>query len=159
MALRQAYAPAYPELDPFLYSAVGDEVDGVPLSVLSALARLGLDPRDEAIRLSHLTKDAAIDQLARLIAQLPERCWPMSEVQPIASRLIDLLPRGAVRSKPDKAPRVAKRKTRSPAPIFLIYAALAGAALISIISHGGLFSDGQGPSPAAPQTDAKPSPD
>ena len=47
----------------------------MPLSVLSALSRLGLDPRDEAARLAHLTKEAAADQLARMIARLYERRW------------------------------------------------------------------------------------
>jgi hypothetical protein len=57
-----------PEFDSFLFAAVGEERDGIPLSVLSALSRLGLDPRDEAARLSHLTKEAAADQLARMLA-------------------------------------------------------------------------------------------
>lgn len=52
MRLRRAYAPVMPELDSFLFASVGEEVNGVPLSVLSALTRLGFDPRDEAARLS-----------------------------------------------------------------------------------------------------------
>jgi hypothetical protein len=63
MTLCRAYAPMFPEFDAFLFASVGEEVDGVPLSVLSALSRLGLDPRDEAARLAHLTKEAAADQL------------------------------------------------------------------------------------------------
>ena len=56
MPLRRAFAPMLPEFDSFLFAAVGEERDGIPLSVLSALSRLGLDPRDEAARLSRLTK-------------------------------------------------------------------------------------------------------
>jgi len=41
--------------------------------VLSALARLELDPWDEAARLAHLTREAAADQLARMIARLSDR--------------------------------------------------------------------------------------
>jgi hypothetical protein len=62
--LRVAYAPLRPEFDHFLFAPVGEEVDGVPLSVLSALSRLGLDPREEAARLSHLTEEAAADQFS-----------------------------------------------------------------------------------------------
>ncbi len=62
MTLPRAYAPMLPEFDAFLFASVGEEVDGIPLSVLSALARLGLDPRDEAVRLAHLTREAAADQ-------------------------------------------------------------------------------------------------
>jgi hypothetical protein len=63
MPLRRAYAPVHPEFDRFLFASVGEEVEGAPLSVLSALSRLDLDPRDEAARLSHLTKEAAAEQL------------------------------------------------------------------------------------------------
>jgi hypothetical protein len=59
MPLRVAYAPIRPEFNPFLFALVGEEVDGVPLSVLSALSRLGLDPRDEAARLSHLADEGS----------------------------------------------------------------------------------------------------
>ncbi len=75
MTLRRAYAPLLPEFDGFLFASVGEEADGVPLSVLSALSQLGLDPRDESARLAHLTKEAAADQLARMIARLSDRRW------------------------------------------------------------------------------------
>ena len=100
MSLRHAYAPMVPEFDPFLFATVGEEVDGVPLSVLSALTRLGLDPRDEAARLSRLTKEAAADQLARMIARLSSR-WTLSEARRIAAPLIERLPTSTTTSKPD----------------------------------------------------------
>ena len=85
MSLRHAYAPMFPEFDSFLFASVGEEVDGVPLSVLSALSRLDLDPRHEAARLSHLTKETAADQLARMIAGLSDRRWTLSEARGIAA--------------------------------------------------------------------------
>src|ERR1700724_4531430 len=100
VSLRHAYAPVLPEFDPFLFASVGEEIDGVPLSVLSALTRLDLDPRDEAARLSHLTKEAAADQLARMIARLSDRRWTLSEARRIAGRLIERLPSTTAR-KPD----------------------------------------------------------
>src|SRR5437763_17029388 len=92
MSLRHAYAPMFPEFDSFLFAPVGEEVDGVPLSVLSALSRLDLDPRVEAARLSHLTKETAADQLASMIARLSDRRWSLSQVREIAGRLIERLP-------------------------------------------------------------------
>jgi hypothetical protein len=83
MVLRTAYAPVLPEMDLFLFADVGKEVDGIPLSVLSALARLGVDPRDEAARLSRLTSKAAASQLARLFARLPDRPWTPPEIRRI----------------------------------------------------------------------------
>src|SRR5260221_8858205 len=92
MTLRRAHAPMLPEFDAFLFATVGEEVDGVPLSVLSALARLGLDPRDEAVRLAHLTREAAAEQLARMIARLNDKRWNASEAWRIASGLVERLP-------------------------------------------------------------------
>lgn len=52
--LRASLRPLRPDLDKFLFAEVGDETDGNPLSVISALTRLGLDPWEEAGRLSSL---------------------------------------------------------------------------------------------------------
>jgi len=136
MALRRAYAPLLPELDPFLFAAVGEEVDGIPLSVLSALSRLDLDPRDEAARLSHLPNEAAADQLARMIARLPGRRWTAAETGRIAIRLIELLPRQPSPARASRSmPTPTVRQARIPA--FLIYLALAllGAALIGLVAR------------------------
>jgi hypothetical protein len=44
MTSRGPLRPLRPDLDQFLFAAVGDEIDGIPLSVISILTRLGLDP-------------------------------------------------------------------------------------------------------------------
>lgn len=43
MALRRLYAPFRPDLNNFLFAAVGEERNGIPLSMMSALAQLDLD--------------------------------------------------------------------------------------------------------------------
>jgi hypothetical protein len=135
MPLRRAFAPILPEFDPFLFAAVGEEVDGVPLSVLSALSRLGLDPRDEAARLSALTKEAAADQLARMIARLSDRRWTLSEARRIACRLIERLPAPATSGKPVRFETGAEFTPGSKASPFLIYLALL-IALLGLIASG-----------------------
>src|SRR5438309_10707914 len=107
MSLRHAYAPMFPEFDSFLFASVGEEVDGVPLSVLSALSRLDLDPRDEAARLSHLTKETAADQVARMIAGLSDRRWALSEARGVAGRLIEAMSSSITAGKPDRFETVA----------------------------------------------------
>src|SRR6266567_8454160 len=102
MSLRRAYAPMLPEFDAFLFASVGEEVDGVPLSVLSVLSRLGLDPRDEAARLAQLTREAAADQLARTIAGLYAQRWSASEAWRIASGLVQRLPMAGAAAKGDR---------------------------------------------------------
>jgi hypothetical protein len=136
MSLRHAYAPMLPEFDSFLYASVGEEVDGVPVSVLSALSRLGLDPRDEAARLSHLTKETAADQLARMIAGLSDRRWTLSEARGIAGRLIDRLPTSTTAGKPDRFETGAAPPPGSEPSQFLVYLALLIALVVGVFAGG-----------------------
>jgi hypothetical protein len=82
-----------PEFDDFLYAPLGADKDEMPLSVLSALARLNVDPWEEAAELSELPKTPAVQRLASLIAQLPGERWTQAASTTIAVRLIELLPR------------------------------------------------------------------
>jgi len=125
-----------PEFDAFLFASVGDEVDGVPLSVLSALSRLGLDPRDEAARLARLSREAATDQLARMIAGLSTRRWSASEMRRIASELIERLPRASAAGKGNRPPRVTRPATGFKPSSYLIYLALAMAMLVGLVASG-----------------------
>ena len=87
------FAPLRPDLDPFLFAVIGDERNGIPLSTISALTQLGLDPWEEAGRLSGLAKRDAIERLTELILELPGGRRPQAEAQQIAVRLVDVLPR------------------------------------------------------------------
>src|SRR5215813_14904910 len=93
MTSRGSFRPLRPDLDRFLFAAVGDEIDGIPLSVTSALTRLGLDPWQEAGRLSSLSNREAVEQLARLIVELPGLFRHLAGAREIVDRLIQLLPR------------------------------------------------------------------
>jgi hypothetical protein len=81
-----------PEFNDFLYAAIGADRNGMPLSVLSALSRLDVDPWEEAAELADLPDDAATRRLALLIERLPGR-WAKTDLRAIADRLIALLPR------------------------------------------------------------------
>jgi hypothetical protein len=142
MPLRRAYAPTLPEFDSFLFATVGEEIDGVPLSVLSALSRLDLDPRDEAARLSHLSKEAAVDQLARMIARLADRRWTVSEAHRIAGRLIERLPTSTSAGEPVRFETGAPPKPGSEPSEFLIYLALLTALVVGLIGSGWLSFGG-----------------
>jgi hypothetical protein len=80
------------EFDNFLYAAIGADRNESPLSVLSALARLNLDPWQEAAELSKLPKGIAAARLERLIGRLPRGRWDEADLGAIADRLIGLLP-------------------------------------------------------------------
>lgn len=81
------------EFDSFLFSTIAEERDGMPLSVLSALARLDVDPWDEAARLAGLPREAAARALAAIIAALPRVVGLSLDSTAIAARLVALLPR------------------------------------------------------------------
>src|SRR5258706_2025420 len=82
-----------PEFDDFLYAPIDGDRDEMPLTVLSALSRMDVDPWEEAAELSELPKDTATQRLALLIERLPGRRWARADTKAIAGRLIELLPR------------------------------------------------------------------
>lgn len=68
----------------------------MPLTVLSTLARSGLDPWQEAARLTEASGKIATERLAWLITSLPGRPSTLLELGTIAARLVALLPRRAI---------------------------------------------------------------
>ena len=66
--------------------------NGMTLSVLSILARRGMDPWQEAERLAKLPRTEAVDGLAQIIATTPASRWSLLDAKAIASRLVALLP-------------------------------------------------------------------
>jgi hypothetical protein len=155
MALRQAYAPVHPEMDPFLFAPMGEEVDGIPLSVVSALSRLGLDPRGEAARLSHLAREVAADQLERMMARLPGGRWTSQEMRRIAAGLIELLPRGTEAGETDRVTIVDRKTSAWGLPIFMYFAlALTGAVLGSMVARGSVSVDGRDTAQPTSQSDS-----
>jgi hypothetical protein len=147
MTLREPFRPLRPDLDNFLFAAVGVEQNGIALSMVSALTRLGLDPWEEAGRLSSLGKREAVEQLARLIAGLPGIPRPLPEAREIAAGLVDQLPRynSSDRSPPPRRGRPRLQWPGLPRQSqFLVFCVVvAAAALVSIALHGG-FSFGTG---------------
>jgi hypothetical protein len=141
MTLRRSFRPLLPEFDAFLFATVGDEIDGMPLSMISALTRLGLDPWQEAGRLSSLSNREAVEQLARLIAELPGILRPLDEARKIAGGLVQCLPtRDASRTPASQLqirPRYRRRALPRPSQFWIACFVLAAAALVSVIVHGG----------------------
>jgi hypothetical protein len=147
MALPRLYAPLRPDLHNFLFAAVGEERNGIPLSMISALAQLGLDPWEEAGRLSSLAKQEAVERLTALILRLPGLRRPSSEARQIAVGLIDVLPTHNGAAKPEKDLRRRKVPTIAPGKGFwVICLALAAAAFLVMLTYRGVpFGDRQAP--------------
>lgn len=139
MTLRPEYSLGHSEYNAFLFAAVGEEKVGVPLTVLTALTRLGFDPWREAARLSDLPKEAAARAFAVTIAMLPEGNWKASESEVIAARLVNWLPgRSALAIPSVEAPAIGGEKTKSELATWLVWGLLAVALLFWGL-HGPLF--------------------
>jgi hypothetical protein len=83
------------EFDDFLFAPIGEDRNGMLLSVLSALARLDIDPWQEAAKLAGLPGETATLRLASFIVELPDEAAAHPDPATIAARLIALLPRPA----------------------------------------------------------------
>ena len=93
------------EFDDFLFAPIAEESNGMMLSVISALARLDLDPWQEASNLAGLPGETATKRVASLlIAALPDGPSARRDPEAIAARLTALLPRRA-------NPNIARRTT------------------------------------------------
>jgi hypothetical protein len=110
-----------PEFNDFLFAPIGEDRNGMLLSVLSAMARLDVDPWQEAAKLSRLPGETATERLASLIAALPDGPPASLDPRTIAARLIALLPRRA-------SSNIASRET-----LLGVGAAIGSGALIYLI--------------------------
>jgi hypothetical protein len=81
------------EFDKFLYAPIREDRNGTPLSVLSALARLDVDPWQEAASLARMPRDAAATRLTALIVALPDELSKDIPAKTIAAGLVALLPK------------------------------------------------------------------
>ena len=88
------------EFDPFLFAPIAEESNGMQRTVVSVLARLDVDPWEEAANMARLPGESATRRLAALLEALPVGLMGQQDSGLIAARLVALLP----------------RPTRSPAP-------------------------------------------
>ena len=81
------------QYDDFLFAPLWDEQGGMRLSVLSAFARMNVDPWEEAARLSDLTASEAERTLVSTLGTFPGNRQSSSDTQILAARLVALLPK------------------------------------------------------------------
>ncbi len=135
MTLRPEYSLGHSEYNAFLFAAVGEEKIGMPLTVMTALTRLGLDPWLEAARLSDLSRDMAVRAVTTIIARLPEGDWKASDLESIATRLVNWLPaKSAVAIPSGPAGRSAGEVRKSGFGSWVAWGVL-GVALVFLAFH------------------------
>jgi hypothetical protein len=84
--------PLGSEFNDFLFALVGEDRNGMPLSVVSVLARMELDPWVEAAGLADLPAETAARKLAAWLDVLPDPSLKRANSDTRAARLIALLP-------------------------------------------------------------------
>lgn len=76
----------------FLFAPISEQPNGMQLSVLSALARMDVDPWEEAARLATMSQGEAEWALIATLSKVPGRTWSLSDGEGIAKRLVQRLP-------------------------------------------------------------------
>lgn len=149
MTETEAFVLQHSDLNPFLFAEIRIETNGMPLSVLSALARLDMDPWKEARRLASLPADAAIRELARIIVVL-SMTDSVEDATATARRVAACLPeRGAEQpaTHPTRSPKGGRLVLRGAAIAFVMLV------LAGLVSMEGERQDvSMGRIPASPST-------
>lgn len=103
----------------------------MPLSVVSALARQGIDPWLEAPELARLPEETAILRLASFIAALPDASTAHPDPPTTAARLIALLPRATSIRAPSRGTEIGVGATNtSRGVIYMLFFSIAFVALV-----------------------------
>ena len=139
-------------LEAFLFAEVGEEANGMRLTVVSTLGRLGIDPWTEARRLSELPRPVAAHRLAPMIGRVPGATWRPETAQAIAERLVQLLPADAA-GAPAAAAAVARPAS---AAAWLICLVLLSAGLVVFTARGDLSVGRMLQAPPPPSAAATP---
>lgn len=100
MAISNLRQSAGPNFERFLYAFVGVDRSGSKVTVVSTLARLGLDPWKEASDLAAGSEGAGTKRLSKLLSEFRDVPLLMGNHEATARSLISLLPKRAVRDDP-----------------------------------------------------------
>lgn len=143
------------QFDSFLFAPIGEEGNGMPLSVLSALARRNVDPWQEAAALTQLPEETATQRLIALITPLPSGLSLHRDPTTLAAYLLALLPRSAASNA---QPRKTVLGIAIPGHFRTVMSMIVINAIFMAFLFGAqsIMADHQSPSPAAkdPASDA-----
>jgi hypothetical protein len=123
-------SPLSATFDDFLFATVCEERNEMPLTVVSALARLDLDPWAEAAELARMPADGAARRLTSLLASVVNDPPAQPDRATIAARLVALLPtpvRAAALSRGHSSGALNARQLRAVRLTYLVF-------LVSIVA-------------------------
>lgn len=129
------------DYDRFLSSPLWMDRNDSPLSVMSALARLDIDPWAEAAALAALSKAAAIARLSALLGPLPGAPSTKPDREGLCQRVLGLLPAAStvpvLSALAVPAAGKAGQRARPPASsvLFLSWLLIAGLIGAAVLPH------------------------
>jgi hypothetical protein len=124
-----------PKFDKFLFARIDKDSEETPLSVLSVLARLGVDPWEEAARLAQLPRLAAVKRLAEMIAAIPGASSACLDAGILSDRLISLLPSRPAAAVLPRLEQAVQSQRKSWVPVWILLAALVLVIKLIATSH------------------------
>lgn len=125
------------DLNDFLFTPIASDSNGMHLTMLSALARAGVDPWVEAAELAALPRESAIQKLVLMLAGVANGPSPGDDTATLAARLVaHLHPAPRPASKSMATPVAAARGEQGP---LLAFSALPKVVRLSIYSLVGLI--------------------
>jgi len=132
-----AHAPVQlgqdPQFEPFLYAPLGEDRHGSSVTVLSMLARLGVDPWGEASELSRLPAAAARQRLEALMTRFHDVPTLVPDRGGIVSGRLALLPRQAA---PRNGTSAKPATPPQEAPSYWIISTALLVGLIALLAQG-----------------------
>jgi hypothetical protein len=135
------------DFNDFLFAPVGDDSNGMHLTLLSVLARSGVDPWLEAADLAALPRESATQKLISLLAGVPNGPPPGADTETVASRLVTLLhaaPKPRAKTAGAASPAMALVMPSKRVKIAIYYML----ALLALLLGNWLLSNRQEPAPA-----------
>jgi len=80
--------PLRTDMNAFLFTPIAEDSNGMHLTMLSALARSGVDPWMEAAGLAALSRETATQKLVLMLAGVPNGPSPGDDTEKLAARLV-----------------------------------------------------------------------
>jgi hypothetical protein len=136
----------------FLFATVCEERNDMPLSVVSALARLNLDPWAEAAELSRMPAEGATRRLSLLLAGVLNDPLNPPDRATITARLVALLPRSPTANVASGQVALTVPQRRAVGMLFwlVVLASMAASLLMGhLASAAGGSGPASGPTPTA----------
>ena len=117
----------------FLFASVGEDRNDMPLSVVSTLARLNLDPWAEAAELALMSADGATRRLSLLLAEVSDGPSNEPDRETVAARLVSLLPAMAKTGAPAAWPAIGDTSAPPLRSVWIMSLLMLASTAISLI--------------------------